>query len=125
MAWRWLLLLGLWPGSVWAQNPAYVEFDSESLTQGRQVWLGTCEGCHGYGIAGAPIPMQPDEWSERLKKPKSVLYQHATEGFFGPDDTMMPARGGNPELTDREVQLAVDYMTALASFYLKQSEKSQ
>ena len=55
----------------------------------------------------------------------SVLYSHAIEGFFGPDDTMMPARGGNPDLTDEEVKLAVDYMLALATYYLEQTGDSK
>lgn len=96
----------------------YVEFDDPALKQGREIWIGSCEGCHGYGIAGAPIPMEPDEWQERLKKETSVLYDHAINGFFGPDDTMMPERGGNPELSDEQVKAAVDYMTTLARHYI-------
>jgi cytochrome c5 len=108
-----------------ADNPAYRHFDSDRLTQGRVVWLGTCESCHGYGIAGAPIPMYPEEWRERLKKDRNTLYRHAIEGFFGPDDTHMPARGGNKKLTDDEVRLAVDYMAALAGYYLQSKENTQ
>lgn len=109
----------------WAGNPAYLELPGDGLVQGRTLWLDNCEGCHGYGIAGAPIPMQPDEWRARLEQPKAVLYGHAIEGFFGPDDTMMPARGGNPALTDKQVKLAVDYMTALAGHYLKLNGETQ
>ena len=101
-----------------ADPSAYVAFDDPALKEGRTVWLGTCESCHGYGIAGAPIPMEPDQWAPRLKQEKSVLYDHAINGFFGPDDTMMPERGGNPELSDEQVKAAVDYMTALARHYI-------
>lgn len=102
-----------------AESSDYVEFETPVLKQGRTIWLGTCESCHGYGIAGAPIPMEASEWKERLKKPQSVLYEHAIKGFFGPDDTMMPERGGNSELSDDEVKAAVDYMTTLARHYQK------
>ena len=105
-----------------AGDEAYLRFPTEALEQGRALWLENCEGCHGYGIAGAPIPMKPDEWQARLQQPRSLLYQHAIEGFFGPDDTMMPARGGNDALSDEEVRLAVDYMAALAESYLKVTE---
>jgi len=98
---------------------AYQNFSSQSLIQGRTIWLGTCENCHGYGTAGAPIPMQPSDWKERIEKERATLYDHAINGFFGPDDTMMPERGGNPELTDDEVKAAVDYMVALATYYIE------
>ncbi len=98
----------------------YVQFNDEHLDYGRTLWLETCEACHGYGIAGAPIPMKPREWRERVIKPEAELYDHAINGFFGPGDTMMPARGGNDALSDDEVRAAVDYMVALAKFYIEQ-----
>jgi cytochrome c5 len=98
----------------------YVEFEEAHLVQGRAVWLANCEGCHGYGIAGAPIPMKPAQWETRITRGTSVLYDHALNGFFGPEDTEMPARGGNAELSDNEVRAAVDYMVALANFYIHQ-----
>ncbi len=101
-----------------APSSPYTEFTDPHLVQGRALWLDTCEGCHGYGIAGAPIPMQPTEWAPRLRKPLPLLYRHAIEGFFGPDDTYMPPRGGNPELSDSQVRAAVDYMVALARHHI-------
>jgi cytochrome c5 len=98
---------------------SYVAFDSPDLAYGRDTWLANCEGCHGYGIAGAPVPVQADDWRSRLAKGKTVLYEHAINGFYGPDDTVMPARGGNPQLSDAEVMAAVDYMAALATFYIQ------
>ncbi|MGB0712252.1 MAG: c-type cytochrome, partial [Gammaproteobacteria bacterium] len=95
------------------------------LEQGRQLWLDNCEGCHGYGTAGAPIPMIPGEWKPRLAQDKAVLYRHAIEGFFGPDDAMMPARGGNDALSDAEVRAAVDYMTTLARHHIDLSSKTK
>ncbi|HHC74814.1 MAG TPA: hypothetical protein ENK78_07045, partial [Thiothrix sp.] len=56
----------------------------------------------------------------RVEKEKTTLYDHAINGFFGKDDTMMPARGGNDQLSDDEVKAAVDYMVALARYYIKQ-----
>jgi cytochrome c5 len=115
-------LLILFSSSSLAENAAYRSFEGAHLTQGRVIWLANCEGCHGYGTAGAPIPMVPDDWRSRLLKPRDTLYLHAIEGFFGPGDTMMPPRGGNDALTDIEVRAAVDYMAALADFHLKQGE---
>lgn len=103
-----------------AETDRYVEFDAAGLGHGRQVWLQNCETCHGYGVAGAPIPMRPGDWAARVDKPRELLYGHAIEGFFGPEDTLMPARGGNEKLSDEEVMRAVDYMVELAKHYLGQ-----
>ena len=97
----------------------FVRFSTAPLQAGRELWLENCKGCHAYGTADAPIPMRADDWKGRIVKPRDVLYDHALNGFFGPDDTMMPARGGNPALSDEQVKLAVDYMLALANFYIE------
>jgi len=120
-----LLLLTATPAAAspdGAASTPYKRFEGQALVQGRAVWLANCETCHGYGIAGAPIPMEPAEWQPRLQQPMDVLYGHAINGFFGPDDAYMPPRGGNPKLSDAEVKSAVDYVTTLARHYIdKQS----
>ena len=42
-----------------------------------------------------------------------MLYQHSIEGFTG-EKGMMPAKGGNPSLSDDEMKAAVDYMVDLS-----------
>lgn len=96
----------------------YITSSDKDISHGRELWLQNCESCHGYGIADAPVPMNPEEWSFRLYKGRQLLYKHAINGFIGPDYSMMPARGGNEELDDEEVKLAVDYMIFLASYYI-------
>ena len=120
-----LFAMVLSSGALAADSSVYREFADPALTQGRVIWMENCEGCHGHGIAGAPIPMQPGEWRTRLAKDRTTLYHHAINGCFGEEDTMMPARGGNDSLSDQEVRAAVDYMAALALSYLQQQEKSQ
>lgn len=116
-----ILLCALAASVAAAADPGvYPQFQGAGLGEGRSVWIANCEGCHGYAVAGAPVPMKPADWRERLAKGKSVLYAHAINGFFGPDDTLMPERGGNPELSDAQVRAAVDYMTALAVYYIQQ-----
>jgi len=105
-----------------ADNADYIQSGNEALQQGRDLWLENCEGCHGYGIADAPIPMQPGDWRHRVIKEREVLYRHAIEGFIGEDYSMMPARGGNEQLNDDQVKAAVDYMLFLANFYIKRQD---
>ena len=107
------------PAVALAEKADYVQSGNRELQQGRSLWLENCEGCHGYGVADAPIPMQPDEWKHRVIKDRDLLYRHAIEGFIGEDYSMMPARGGNDELDDEQVKAAVDYMLFLANFYIK------
>lgn len=102
-----------------ADPQRYQVFDEQYLSEGRVVWMENCEACHGWGVADAPIPMEPEQWEERLKKPQATLYLHAINGFFGPDDSMMPPKGGNPALSDAQVKSAVDYMTSLARHHLE------
>ena len=83
------------------------------LALGKQVWDGTCSGCHARGVAGAPVAGDVAAWMPRLARGRDVLYDHAINGFFGPGYTQMPPRGGNDSLSDDEVKAAVEYMLSL------------
>lgn len=108
-----------------AEKAEYIEPDNAALKAGRNIWLQNCENCHGYGIADAPIPMQPDDWKPRVSKGKALLYNHAIEGFIGESYSMMPARGGNDDLDDKQVKAAVDYMLFLANYYIDQLDNKR
>jgi len=86
--------------------------EDPDLIAGASVWDGTCRGCHGLGIADSPKITDRAAWAPRIEQGVDVLYQHALEGHFGPEGTMMPPRGGNDDLTDEEVKSAVDFMIA-------------
>ncbi|MCI0749197.1 MAG: c-type cytochrome [Nevskiales bacterium] len=85
-------------------------FADAHLSAGRDVWMKVCRGCHELGVADAPKLGDRTAWASRIAQGRPVLYRHALEGFFGPRGTMMPPRGGNPDLRDDEVTAAVDYM---------------
>ena len=112
-----LLLAKMMPISA-AEKSDYIVPENASLSFGRHIWLNNCESCHGYGVADAPIPMRPGDWHHRVAKGKTLLYQHAIEGFISDDYNVMPARGGNERLDDAQVKAAVDYMFFLANFYI-------
>ncbi len=115
------LIAGMLSSGLYATDDPFVALSSD-LEPGRQIWLGTCASCHGYGIAGAPIPMRTSDWMSRVEKTKTELYGHAINGFFGPGDTYMPPRGGNDNLSNADVERAVDYMLALAIYYIEKEE---
>jgi len=82
-----------------------------SADVGKTVYDGLCVNCHGIPALASMIPQTGDAtaWTARVEKGKDTLYDHAINGFVG-DMGMMPAKGGNPKLTDDEVKAAVDYI---------------
>ena len=96
-----------------AADAGFPVFADPHLAKGREIWLGTCRACHATGFADAPPVHDKLAWRPRLAKGREVLWRHALKGFFGPQSTMMPPRGGNDTLSDEEVKAAVDYMIAI------------
>ncbi len=78
---------------------------------GQQVYQATCVVCHGAGIAGAPKVADKGQWAKRIAKGVGTLYASAVNGVQGSAGAM-PAKGGNPALSNAEVKAAVDYMVA-------------
>ncbi len=77
---------------------------------GKAVYDKTCALCHAAGVAGAPKPGNAADWNPRIAAGGPArLYKSALEGT----PKGMPAKGGNPQLTDAEVRAAVDYMVSL------------
>ena len=76
---------------------------------GKNLHDSACKICHGSGVAGAPVTGNSDDWQERIKQDKAIIYQHALEGYQG-DSGVMPAKGGQTQLDDGAVKAAVDYM---------------
>ena len=79
---------------------------------GKAVYDGLCTACHGVPGIGAPVFGNAEEWAPRIAKGTDILYDHAINGFTGEQGFMMPAKGGNPALSDEEIKAAVDYMVA-------------
>lgn len=94
---------------------------AHSSDPGKSTYDSVCFACHAQGIAGAPKHGDVATWETRVAQGRDTLVQRAITGFTGPAG-MMPARGGNPTLTDAQVAAAVDYM--LAAVGGKQEETS-
>lgn len=76
---------------------------------GSVIFANLCSGCHTAGIGKAP-KLEKAAWAARIAQGKDTLYQHALEGYAGPDGGMMPAKGGNAGLTDEQVKATVEWM---------------
>lgn len=94
-----------------APAPAAAAAPTAAVRDGQQVYQASCVACHDAGIAGAPKTGDKGQWTKRIAKGLSTLYASAVKGVTG-SAGVMPAKGGNPALSDAEVKAAVDYMVA-------------
>lgn len=85
--------------SVAARTPLPVE----------QVLANACNACHVGGTLNSPVIGDTAVWQARLTAAGGVdeLVASAIKG-----KNLMPARGGNPDLTDDEIRAAVEKMLA-------------
>jgi len=87
------------------------------MGSGKQVYDTACVGCHASGVLKAPKLGDKQDWSKREQQGLQVLLTHAIKGFKN-----MPAKGGNPTIKDKEIEVAIKYM--LASSGLSQYAQS-
>ncbi|QLQ34301.1 MAG: cytochrome c5 family protein [Candidatus Thiothrix singaporensis] len=76
---------------------------------GEKIYKGICFSCHDVGVAGSPKLGDKAAWAPRIATGKDALLNSALHG-----KNAMPAKGGNPALSDDEVKAAVDYMVGQA-----------
>ena len=105
---------------------------SEART-GKQVVDEVCAACHASGANGAPRIGDADAWTPRAARGLANLTENAVKGMrnmrahggspgqWRPAAARaqwrvgdMPARGGNPVLTDLEIERAVIYMVNMS-----------
>lgn len=81
-------------------------------TDGAVIYEALCTSCHEVGVAGSPKRNDAAYWAAREAEiGLDALVRHAIDGYNG-DHGVMPARGGNPALTDEQVQVTVNWMLA-------------
>ena len=78
---------------------------SASDDAGQSVYAKSCAACHDSGVMGAPKVGDKNAWAPLIAEGVEVLSQNATKGIG-----KMPPKGGNMQLSDDEVQAAVEYM---------------
>jgi cytochrome c5 len=77
------------------------------LAHGQKIYRQACAYCHDRGVAGAPKTGDVAVWKMRMAQGMDALYTVAIRGKGA-----MPAKGGNPSLSQTDVNAAVDYMVA-------------
>lgn len=95
------------PAPAPAVEPAATSPSPEQLAHGQEIYRKACAFCHDKGLAGSPKTGDPAAWSARLAQGMDALYAAALRGKGA-----MPAKGGNPALSEADVNAAVDYMIA-------------
>ncbi len=84
---------------------------------GKQVVDSVCGTCHASGVLSAPKTGDKGAWGKLISRGLPNLTQSAIKGIRN-----MPARGGNPDLTDIELARAVAYMANQAGANFKEPE---
>jgi cytochrome c5 len=92
------------------ETPAEPEPVATAMS-GPQVYNTACLACHGAGIGGAPVLGDASQWVDRMAQGNDVLKQHAVQGYTG-SAGYMPPKGGRLDLSDAEIEAAVDYMVS-------------
>ena len=81
---------------------------AQEMLPGQQTYENVCARCHKRGRGKAPAVGDRKAWESRSSLWVAVLEEHAKNGYL-----KMPARGGDPSLTDLEVAAAAEYMLTL------------
>jgi cytochrome c5 len=112
-----LVIGGCSQGNVKTPQVSAPESDSTTVTppptanvelSGVEAYKAACAACHETGENGAPATGDADAWSGRSTQWEAVLFDHAKSGYMD-----MPAKGGKPELSDRSVVAAAEYMFSI------------
>lgn len=84
---------------------------------GEEVYNAVCAACHTPGALGAPRINNKGDWSGRIAQGYDKLIEHAINGIRA-----MPARGGDPDISDIEIARTVAYMANTSGANFKAPE---
>ncbi len=85
-----------------AASPPPAASEAKGEKSGEQIVQTTCGVCHQTGAAGAPKIGDKAAWAPRIARGEKALLESALKGLRA-----MPPKGGNPALTDAEVERAL------------------
>lgn len=84
---------------------------AQEPSTGKAIYEQNCAGCHGSDGSGRMRGV-PDftKVDGVLSKPESELVQNTINGVRGGGMFGMPAKGGNPDLTKKDIVNVIRYM---------------
>ena len=81
-------------------------------TDGKTIFGNLCQTCHTNAATGAPVISDKARLGAARGQGPDTLVDHAINGYQGPDGKVMPAKGGNPSLTNEQVKATVEWMVS-------------
>ncbi len=91
-----------------AEAAAKAQVAYDGTLDGAVIYEKLCSACHKTGAGGAPM-LTKALWASRITQGTDALVLHAIQGYQG-EAGVMPARGGNPSLSDEQVRASVEWM---------------
>ncbi len=77
----------------------------QAASEGESVYDGACKACHAAGVAGSPKLDDKAAWEPRIAQGVDALVASVLNGKGA-----MPAKGGNPSLSEDQIRAAVTWM---------------
>ena len=74
---------------------------------GRDVYGTACAVCDDSGVGNAPVLASAADWQSRLETGRAAMIDSVING-----KGLMPAKGGQTQLSNEQITHAVDYMLA-------------
>mgnify|MGYP003348571538 CR=1 FL=1 len=87
------------------------------LKAGKEIVEQVCQACHATGALKAPKIGDNAAWGALAKQGLATLTASAVKG-----KNAMPAKGGNPDLSDVEIARAIAYMANQSGGNMKEPE---
>ena len=90
-----------------AEHGAAMKHDQShaDISLGKEVYERVCYACHDNGVAGAIKMTDKATWRSHAHHGMDHMVESVIKGKGA-----MPARGGDPNLTDEEIESAVHYI---------------
>ncbi|GEM_PF-2256298 len=93
--------------------------DAQRVRAGEQTFLSVCSACHGFsaqGVSGLGPSLIDNTFINGLSNDEFLAFVNVGRASDHPDNKSgitMPARGGNPSITDNDVVNVINYVRSL------------